>query len=34
MHSISGTISSLLGAFNMADVSMRYSQFVPEPITS
>ena len=29
MHSTSGSISSLLGAFNMAEVSMRYSQFVP-----
>ena len=29
MHKTTGSISSLLGAFQMADVSMRYSQFVP-----
>lgn len=29
MHKIAGSISSLLGAFHMADVSMRYSQFIP-----
>lgn len=30
MHKTAGsTISSLLGAFHMADVSMRYSQFIP-----
>ena len=29
MFGTTGTISSLLGAYHMADVSMRYSQFVP-----
>ena len=29
MHKTTGSISSLLGAFQMADVSMRYSQFIP-----
>ena len=29
MYGITGTISSLLGAFHMAEVSMRYSRFVP-----
>ncbi len=29
MHGIRGPMSSLLGAFQMAKVSMRYSQFVP-----
>lgn len=29
MHKTTGAVSSLLGAFHMADVSMRYSLFVP-----
>ena len=29
MYKTTGSISSLLGAFHMADVSMRYSQFIP-----
>lgn len=29
MYGTTGSISSLLGAFHMADVSMRYSRFVP-----
>lgn len=29
MHKTTESISSLLGAFQMADVSMRYSQFIP-----